>query len=140
MKSSKYILIVVGSICCICIGLFLYISTSNNSITLTNEELFSLTHGSSEFVAGSVAIVPYDESIDSISLEEQIDIIANSSGAEIIIITTYEQSKLHTPKSLNIKVKRLMDSNKYSDELDYFEVNDITRTVLRGEIVEELFK
>ena len=140
MKSSKYVLIAASIVCCICIGLFFYISTSNNSITLTNEELFSLTNKSSEFVADSVAIVPYDESVDSMSLEEQVDIVANSSGAEIIVITTYEQSKLRTPKSLNVKVKRLLDSNEYSDELEYFEVNDITRTVLRGNIVEELFK
>lgn len=140
MKTSNYVLIAVGSVCCICLGLFVYMNAANNSISLTNEELFSLTHESSEFVADSVAMVPYDESIDSMSLEEQVEVIANSSGAEIIIITTYEQSKLHPPKSLNVKVKRLLDSNTYSDELEYFEVNDITRTVLRGKIVEELFK
>lgn len=83
-----------------------------------------------------ITFIPYDEDVDDISLEEQIEIVAKSSGAGIIVIVTYEQKEKNLIENFQEEIYELIKR----EDVIKVEIEGKNRYILRGEIIEYLFK
>ncbi|MHC1749418.1 MAG: hypothetical protein AB9856_14195 [Cellulosilyticaceae bacterium] len=88
------------------------------------------------FKAENIIFMPYDKDKERASLGEKINAIAKSSGAGIIIITTYEQSKKELIHNFQEKVYALIRKGN----IKQVEIEGHNRYILKGDRVNDLFK
>ncbi|MHC1748934.1 MAG: hypothetical protein AB9856_11400 [Cellulosilyticaceae bacterium] len=88
-----------------------------------------------EYQEDVISFVPYEQGKETMSLDEQISTVAKSSGAGIIVITTYQQKEEDLKDNFQEEVNSLIKQGKARK----LEVEGHNRYILEGDETEYLY-
>ena len=123
----KYIIIIA----IVTVGLIYFFYTSSMNEIKVEEPIPPYA-----FKEDVITFVPYDESIDEMTIEEQVEVVAKNTGAGIIVLTNYEQKEENLIKNFQQEIYQLIKH----DDIEKMNIDGHNRYILQGNKIDYLFE
>lgn len=130
-KVQNVIVIIIVLIIAAIVGTIYFSNTSNAKEVKVEEPVPPYA-----FQEGVITFVPYDESIDEMTAEEQVEVVAKNTGAGIIVLTNYEQKEENLIENFQEEIYQLIKR----DDVVKMDIDGHNRYILQGSMIDYLFE